>query len=87
MLSTYGINRLYTVHNCIMWAIELPFTVALPYSYTIHKKYIIHMIQKVFAWLGCCIIMIGRDNVTKPAGVFIHVYKNVCRFCNIIFSH
>ena len=29
------------------------------------------MIQKVSAWLGCCIIMIGRDNVTKPAGVFI----------------
>ena len=38
MLSTYGINRLDTVHNCIMWAIELPFTVALPYSYTIHKN-------------------------------------------------
>ena len=32
MLFTYGINRLYTVHKCIMWAIELPFTVALPYT-------------------------------------------------------
>ena len=85
MLFTYGINRLYTVHNCIMWAIELPFTVALPYSYTIHKKYIIYMIQKVSAWLGCCIIMIGRDNVTNQQEFLYMCIKMSAGFVTLSF--
>ena len=73
----YSHDLLYNVHKCIMQAIELPFTVALPYIHTTLEKYTIQMPSR-FHTLFHTLFIVMHTLSTVPFLKVLQIPQRIC---------